>query len=214
MDAAKHYWSIIKNDIEYQMLQFELDPGQGAGDPEISTMLQQIANIQTTYHEGIFGQEFVVHNLSGIELGFHIISLILLTFELILMVALAPYQFSFIQAATISFMTNGMVSFLSAIAYLASGQMTEDECLDEMLGTLPSAGECIWKAIQAGPLWEKIALIGLAIASGILLVAELLGDILSAGAVTAVRIGISVILILLFIYDFVYDLLDDDYVIG
>ena len=214
MDAANHYWSILKSDVDYQPLQFELDPGTGAGNPDISAMLQQIANLPTSYAEIKGMRSYVFVKMSGIELGFHFISLILLCIELILMVALAPYQFSFIQAAAISFMTNGMVSFLTAIAYLAGGQMTEAECVDEMLGTLPSVGECVWKAIQAGPLWEKIVLIGLAIASGAILIAELLGDILSAGAVTAVRIGISIILISLFIYDFVYDLLDDDYVVG
>jgi len=214
IEAAIHHWSIIKSKKEFQPLQFELDPGGDGADPEISQMLQQIANLPTSYSELTGMQEYVLFKMSGIELGFHFISLILLAIQLILAVALVPSQFSFIQGAAVSFVTTGMLTFLTSMAYVTAGQMTEDEFVDEFLGTLPSVGECIWKAVKAAPLWEKVALGFLAIASLGILVAELLGDALSAGAVTAVRIAISAVLIILYLWDFISDMVDDDYLVG
>lgn len=213
IDAAKHYWSIIRSDIDYQPLQFELDSGTGAGNSDISEMLQQVADMPTSYTEGYFNQRFVLHNLSGIELGFQICSL-LLTLSLVLAIALPPELFSFLHSATILFMTTGMVSLLISLISWISGIMTGAEFFDEFLGTLPSVSQCIWKALQAGPLWEKIALATLAVISGAILAVELFGDALSAGAVTAIRITVSVIMFLLFAYDFMYDLFDEDYIVG
>jgi len=195
-------------------LQFELDSGLGASDPEISLMLQQIANMPTSLAQLQNSQEYVCFKLSGIEFGFHIISLIILVIQLLLAVALVPAQFTFIQGAAVSFVTTGILTFMTSMAYVTAGQMTEDEFVDEFLGTLPSVGQCIWKAVKAAPIGEKIALGALAIASLGILIVELLGNALSAGLVTAVRIAISVMLIILYLWDFISDLLDDNYVVG
>ena len=90
--------------------------------------------------------------------------------------------------------------------------MIEDELVDKILSIFPSIGECIWKAVNAAPLCEKIS--ALAVLGSGILVAELLGDALIAGLVTATRIAISVVLMVLFIYNFVYDLIDDNTIPG
>ncbi|MGC9781298.1 MAG: hypothetical protein HZR80_18800 [Candidatus Heimdallarchaeota archaeon] len=227
-EAANHYWSILKSETEYQPL-IDLDPGGGddggdtgdddsggndSTDPDISVLIQQIADMPDSYAQIKYLQDYVFYKMSGIELGFHLISLIILVIELVLACTLAPYQFTFIQAAAIDFMTVGIVSMLTGMAYYVDGQMTEAELVDEFLGSFSVIGECIWKAYKATTIWERITFIALLVAGGIILSLQLLGDALTAGAVTAIRITVSVILIGLYIYDFMYDFFDDDYVVG
>ncbi len=224
-EAANHYWSILKSETEYQPL-IDLDPGGGddgddgdsggndSTNPDISTLIQQIADMPNSYAQIKYLQDYVFYKMSGIELAFHLISLIILVIELVLACTLAPYQFSFIQAAAIDFMTVGIVSMLTGFAYYTNGQMTEAELVDEFLGSFALIGECIWKAYKATNIWERITFIALIVAGGIILGVQLMCDALTAGAVTAIRIAVSVILIGLYIYDFMYDFFDDDYVVG
>lgn len=179
MDAAHHFWSILKGDVEYQPLH-ELDPGVGTSDPEISQMIQDIANIPTSYAQAKGLQSYVIYKMSGIELGFHLMSLVILVIELVLACTLAPYQFSFLEAALIDFWVIGIVSFLTTIAYYAGGLMTESECIDEMLSGFSLIGECIYKAYRSASIIEMIIFINLVIAAGVITGIELFCDTLSA----------------------------------
>ena len=213
MDAALHYRSILKGEKNFQPLH-ELDPGEPGGDPAISQMLQEIANIPTSYAQINGLQSYVFYKMSGIELVYHFMAFIILVIELVLACTLAPYQFTFLEAAIIDFMTMGVVSFLTTIAYYSCGIMTESECIDEMVSSFSLIGQCIYKAYCATSIWEQVAFWILVVGAGVVTALELFCDVLSAGAVTAIRIIVSITLVALFIYDFVYDLCDDDYLAG
>ncbi|MBN1330663.1 MAG: hypothetical protein JXA54_14410 [Candidatus Heimdallarchaeota archaeon] len=192
----------------------ELDPGEPGGDPTISQMLQQIADLPTNYYDLEGSQQYFIHNLSGVELCFHIASLVLLVIEIALVLSIGLEEFSFIAAGMIDFYTTGIVSFLMAIASYYTGIITEAEVIDEIVGSITTIGECLVKAFQSSPTWEKIlfgALVGINV---LFLLIEFFTDAFTGGLATAARVIISITLITLFVYDFVYDLCDDNCIIG
>ena len=111
-------------------------------------------------------------------------------------------------------MTMGIVSFLTTIAYYSCGIMTESECIDEMISSFSLTGQLIYKAYCGTTIVEQWVFATLAINSGVITAITLLGAKLTAGAIAAIRIAVSVTLVALFIYDFVWDLFDEDYLAG
>ncbi|MBN1330949.1 MAG: hypothetical protein JXA54_15865 [Candidatus Heimdallarchaeota archaeon] len=206
MDAALHYRSILKGEKNFQPLH-ELDSGTDGIPLNINLLptYNQLESITSSY---VFCQ------MSGVELGFHLIMFLVLILQLLFLVYIPPTQFTFINVAVENFFTYGIIGLLTCAYYYDQGEITVDQVLSTIGNAIITGIGCLYTALSHATVDEWglfLWYVGLGVAA---LALQFFMDTLSAGAATIIRVAYATTLILIFLSDFIIDMLDDNYVIG
>ena len=209
--AVSHYSRLFQNKILAQPLivpgPIVLDPGDGggSGDP---------TNPNLSFSEALTSEEYIFLKMSGIELTYWLLMLLVLAIDLILAVVITPGTFNFITKAAIEFWVSGKLVILISLGFYAAGGMTNQGLAESIFASLGSIGESIAMAFaqaSAGEIALFLGLVLLAIGIGVL---EILLDTVSAGAVTAIRVAIAFSLVVLYITGYLIDATDQSGLVG
>ncbi len=103
MQIIRCWQSLQTGETTFQPLH-ELDSGYGG-------MVESI-DLPSSYNELEGSQNYIFGKMSGIELAYHILYLIVLVISIIACITLSVYLFSFFKTATIKLFTVGVFSFL------------------------------------------------------------------------------------------------------
>ncbi len=206
LQAVGQWESLQTGKATFQPLH-DLDDGLGGG-------IASNINLPSSYGALEGSQNYIFAKMSGIELAFYILYLIVLVIQIIAGIALSVYSFSFFKTAAISLFTAGLFSFLVNILTYLDGVITFNQFLVNFVGTLFLCVKLTYAAFTTAPTWEKAAFGLLAAASGIILVLQIILDIIGAGAGSILRIAATVVMVTAYVVSFTTDCLDVDYAVG
>lgn len=208
--AGNHYLSLLKKETPYRPLR--MDPGDGGGgggsNPPPTT-----PNIPSSFQAAESSHSYVIFNLSGNELAFWILMLIVLALNLIVGIPVSYADWSFITKAAVMFYVVGKISLITALAFYAGGMMTEASLIENIFASFHQIFGCLAAAIIAATVLEKVLFIAMLVLAGILISLELLLDALS-GSGTAIRVAIALAMIAVYLIGFSLDASDTDTVVG
>ena len=206
-----HIFALYANEVEYNPLPYYLDDGGGGGgginpDP--------IVNCPDTYEEATTDTSYVFAKMSGVELGYHILMLVMLFFDLILGYACSKAGLNFFATFATEFWLAGFPILLFSFVLHSRGSLSDEQLTEDIFGSFLDSGEAFTQAWHASSAGEKAAIIAFFAAAGIILLLEFVVDFFTGALATFVRTAIAVTLVLLFIYDFVVDCSDDNTYVG
>ncbi len=200
-----HYQSLQQGKTQYQPLHV-FDPGQGGSGSNIN--LPSAFDILKSMTSNVF------LDMSGIELFYHILMLFVLIIQILLVVYVMPFQFSFLEFAAIDLFAAGIMQLLIAFAFYSAGGMTLEKLTSSLFGIILDALGCLFSAIFAAPAWEIAVFVALTLLGGAILLVQFFADATTGGVATFIRIGTTILLVGIYIANFMVDLLDNDYVVG
>ena len=204
----EYSFSLWQGKTSYEPLLGDVfDPGLGGGSGVN-------IDLPPSYNDLESSNIYIVGKMSGIELAYHLLYLIVLAIQIISGIALSVYSFNFFKAAVVQLYTAGAFSFLVNLFAYIDGAIGFDAFLVNFVGTLFLAIKLIYAAYKTAATWEKVLFGAIAAASGIILVLQIILDIIGAGAGTLLRIAATAVMVAAYVVSFVADLTDADYTVG
>ncbi len=201
-----HYQALQQGKTQCQPLHGFDSGGGGSGSPG--------TNLPSSFNALNFMTSNVFVKMSGIELFYHILMLFVLVIQILLIVVIQFHQFSFLQVAAANFFTEGLLTLIISFACFNTGHMTLNKLMTSLWGVLANVTGCLASAIKGAVLWEIVAFLYLTGLGAAILLIQLLVDVATGGVATFIRIGTTMLLVGIYITNFMVDLLDDDYVVG
>ena len=214
-ELLNHASSIMGHEANFEPLYIDMgDIGGGTPDPDPDPTPS--IDCPSTYQAATSDYSYVFAKLSGVELAYWIIMLVILIFDLVVGFACAHSGLKFIECAVIEFWLCGLPALITALAFHADGQMTDDQLTEEILATntLTAFISCFAEAYNDLNAGEKAVFIAFLVAAGLVMAAEVILDIFFGGACTGIRTAVSIALVLGYIYGFSKDCIDYDTVVG
>ncbi len=199
--------SLIRGDVDFNPL-FDLDDGSGGGS-SISF------NFPSTFYVTQFTTGYVFFQLSGIELSWHLVMLIVLVLNLIIGAPAVPAEFSLVTKTAVGFYQYAISYFLIGFAYYVNGDMTGAEFFEHVCSAAGEIAESFGSALANATDAEWSLVLLYLVLAGIIIGAEAFVDAITAsGAATAIRIIVTMAAIAMYLTDFVSDCIDSDGIVG
>lgn len=201
--------SLIRGDVDYNPL-FDLDDGSGGGGGSSISF-----NFPSTFYVTQFTTGYVFFQLSGIELSWHLIMLIVLVLNLIIGAPAVPAEFSLVTKTAVGFYQYAISYFLIGFAYYVNGDMTGTEFFEHVCSAAGEIAESFGSALANATAAEWSLVLLYLVLAGIIIGAEAFVDAITAsGAATAIRIIVTMAAIAMYLTDFISDCIDSDGIVG
>lgn len=206
--AGNHYLSLLNKETPYRPLRMMPGDGGGGGGNDPPS-----PNIPSSFQAAESSHSYVIFNLSGIELAYWIIMLVVLALNLIIGIPVSHTEWGFITKAAAMFFTVGKFTLITSLALYAGGMMTEGALIENIFRSFHEIFGCIAQAIIAASAGEIILFIAMLYLARILIGLELLLDVLTDSG-TAIRVAIASAMIAVYLIGFSLDASDTDTVVG
>jgi hypothetical protein len=210
------YFSLALNEVNYLPLALiggdigggDIGGGDDGEDDDYNF------NIPPSFTAAQNSYSYVFWKLSGIELAYHLIMLLLLALELMLTIPLRHMSDAplFFKIAVHFFYV--VPSLLTSFALYDDGIISESVLIGDLIGMASDAWACLRDAWHSFTLGEKWQFVGYFVIGGVMLTFQILADCFALGTITIVRTAATVSLILYFVYCFFIDAFDVDTVVG